>query len=96
MLAVGDWELRGHMLQSAEASAEYDPLAQVRHGNEPVALLYEPFWHAKQLPPSGPEYPGLHLHCIKEEEPRPGEVAKAGHGLHLWALTLLLYRPASH
>lgn len=82
MLAVGDWELRGHMLQSAEASAEYDPLAQVRHGKEPVAFLYEPFWHAEQLPPSGPQYPGLHLHCNKEEEPRL-EVAKAGHGWHL-------------
>ena len=66
MLAPGEWEFIGHPM----------------HCDAPVNTLYVPAPHGAHVPPSGPEYPALHLQASNAELP-VSESAFAGHSTHV-------------
>ena len=43
---------------------EYLPLSHSSHEELPVDALYLPTSHASHVPPSGPEYPAMHLQSV--------------------------------
>jgi hypothetical protein len=82
VLSPGELEFAGHVKQlvTAEApvEAEYLPAAQLVHPALPLVSLYVPATHGEHGPPSGPEYPALHVHA-KDEELIAGELEFRGH-----------------
>ena len=66
VLAVGEWENVGHPL----------------HCNGPGNTLYVPAPHGAHVPPSGPEYPALHLQAANAAL-CSFELALSGHVRHV-------------
>ena len=52
------------------------------HADAPVKSLYVPAMHGAHVPPSGPEYPALHLQAVNAAL-CPGEVAFPGQVIHV-------------
>ncbi len=82
VLRLGELEFAGHVKQFVTAEApvevEYLPAAQLVHPTLPLVSLYVPAPHGEHGPPSGPEYPALHVHA-KDEELIAGELEFRGH-----------------
>ena len=66
MLAPGEWEFIGHPM----------------HCDAPVNTLYVPAPHGAHVPPSGPEYPALHLQAANAAL-CSFELALSGHVRHV-------------
>ena len=89
----------------------YLPEPHAVHVADPVASLYVPAAHAVHEPPSGPEKPTLHVHCVNvvletgEYElpgqarhptlPAPGEYLPSGQSRQALLPNLSLYFPAT-
>ena len=61
---------------------EMEFVGQSMHADAPVNTLYFPASHGAHVPPSGPEYPALHLQAANAEL-CPCEVAFPGHVRHV-------------
>ena len=70
------------LLLDAPTAPENVPPAQFTQASDPLVSLYFPASHARQTPPSGPEYPALHEQMLLPP-PAVFECACAGHALHV-------------
>ena len=66
MLALGEFEYAGHPM----------------HWDGPIDTLYVPAMHGAHVPPSGPEFPVLHLQAANAVL-CSFELALSGHGRHV-------------
>jgi hypothetical protein len=78
------------------ALGESELIGQVSQLPAPFALFHFPASHAVHAPPlKGPEYPSLHLHCVKSVL-CSGELEFAGQLMQAPSPGALLYLPAPH
>ncbi len=61
---------------------EFEYVGQLTHCDAPVNTLYVPAMHGAHVPPSGPEYPALHLQAGNAKLP-VSALAFAGHSTHV-------------
>ncbi len=73
----------------------YLPEPHAVHVADPVAFLYVPAAHAVHEPPSGPEKPTLHVHCVNVVL-ETGEYELPGQPVHVADPLAFLYVPAAH
>ena len=82
LLPFSESVLAGQSLHDHAADAsEYVPPAHCVQGSDPFAALNLPASHALQLPPSGPEYPSIHLQSVSAELDQGDDVC-CGQGKH--------------
>jgi hypothetical protein len=86
-LSTGELEFDGQAMHVELAEAppvvEYVPALQFVQTADPVDSLYFPASHGAHVPPSGPEYPALHLQAANAGLPVVGVLARAGHVRHV-------------
>jgi hypothetical protein len=95
-LPTGESEYVGHVVHVvAPIAAEYVPDPQSRHESAPVATLYLPTTHCVQVPPLGPDEPGLQMQAVEDELPA-GESEYVGQVEHVVAPITAEYLPDPH
>ena len=98
---LNELEFAGHSLQFTEAVLptvpEYLPSPQLLHSHsaDPCISLYFPATHALQIPPSGPETPGVQVQFVKKELPAD-ELEFVGQSLQTALPVCILYFPSEH
>ncbi len=96
---LNELEFAGHSLQFTEAVLltvpEYLPSPQLMHSADPCVSLYFPATHALQIPPSGPDTPGVQVQFVKKELPAD-ELEFVGQSLQTALPVCILYFPSEH